>query len=148
VALLATAILRGQQDTVPGAPLPGLTSRELELFRLGRSDFLKVESTTEGLGPVFNGTSCAQCHNIPAIGGTGTITETRAGYRDETGRFHAPPGGTLMHLFSIPPHNCQVMLYEDTNEIASAATSVNMWAASESNARLFVRNPATASTTR
>jgi CxxC motif-containing protein (DUF1111 family) len=87
------------------------------LFRLGRSDFLEVESATEGLGPVFNGTSCAQCHNIPAIGGTGTIVETRAGYRDEAGRFHAPPGGTLMHLFSVPPHNCQVMVYEDANVI-------------------------------
>jgi hypothetical protein len=119
VALLATTILRGQQDTIPGAPLAGITSRELELFRLGRSDFLEVESATDGLGPVFNGTSCAQCHNIPAIGGTGTIVETRAGYRDEAGRFRAPPGGTLMHLFSVPPHNCQVMVYEEGNGSAS-----------------------------
>jgi len=110
-------VLCGQQDILPGAPLAGLTSRELELFRLGRSDFLEVESATDGLGPVFNGTSCAQCHNIPAIGGTGTIVETRAGYRDEAGRFHAPPGGTLMHLFSVPPHNCQVSVYEDANVI-------------------------------
>ncbi len=39
-----------QQPVIPGAPLAGLTSRELELFRLGREDFLEVESPDEGLG--------------------------------------------------------------------------------------------------
>src|SRR5262245_63290106 len=115
--LIAVAWLRAQDDPIPGAPLSGLTSRELELFRLGRSDFLEVETASEGLGPLFNGTSCAQCHNIPAVGGTGTMVETRAGYRDEKGKFHAPPGGTLMHLFSVPPHNCQVTIYEEANVI-------------------------------
>jgi CxxC motif-containing protein (DUF1111 family) len=107
-----------QEERVPGSPLPGISSRELELFRMGRNDFLEVETSTEGLGPLFNGTSCAQCHNIPAIGGTGTMVETRAGYRDEDGKFHAPPGGTLMHLFSVPPHDCQVSIYEEANVIA------------------------------
>lgn len=107
-----------QQNPLPGGALSGLTSRELELFRIGRNDFLEVETASEGLGPVFNGTSCAQCHNIPAIGGTGTIVETRAGYRDENGLFHAPPGGTLMHLFSLPPHDCQINVYEEANVIA------------------------------
>jgi CxxC motif-containing protein (DUF1111 family) len=117
-ALLVTGtILLAQQESVPGAPLPGLTARELELFRLGRADFLEVESATDGLGPLFNGTSCAQCHNIPSIGGTGTIIEIRAGYRDGAGKFHEPPGGTLMHLFSVPPHNCQVAVYEEANVI-------------------------------
>jgi len=115
--LFAGTILLGQQESVPGVPLAGLTSRELELFRLGRSDFLEVETATDGLGPLFNGTSCAQCHSIPAVGGTGTIIEIRAGYRDDTGKFHEPPGGTLMHLFSVPPHNCQVAVYEEANVI-------------------------------
>jgi CxxC motif-containing protein (DUF1111 family) len=107
-----------QHNPVPGGALPGLNSRELELFRIGRNDFLEVENAAEGLGPVFNGTSCAQCHNIPAVGGTGTMVETRAGYRDENGRFYPPAGGTLMHLFSIPPHDCQVNIYEEANVIA------------------------------
>jgi CxxC motif-containing protein (DUF1111 family) len=106
-----------QQERLPGGPLAGITSRELELFRTGRNDFLEVETATEGLGPLFNGTSCAQCHNIPTVGGTGTIVETRAGYRDEAGKFHSPPGGTLMHIFSVPPHDCQVSIYEEANVI-------------------------------
>src|SRR5262249_59090740 len=81
------------------------------------ADFHEVESAEEGLGPLFNGNSCAQCHNIPAVGGTGTMVEMRAGYRDEAGRFHAPPGGTLMHLFSVPPHNCQVSVYDEANVV-------------------------------
>lgn len=117
-----TSFVSAQQDAlIIGSPLPGISSRELELFRLGREDFLEVETAAEGLGPVFNGTSCAQCHNIPVVGGTGTMVETRAGHRDENGRFTAPPGGTLMHLFSIPPHTCQVSIgavYEEANVIA------------------------------
>jgi CxxC motif-containing protein (DUF1111 family) len=122
VALVfATAFLSAQQDTPPeGSPLAGIASRELELFRLGRTDFLAVETAAEGLGPRFNGSSCAQCHNIPAVGGTGTMVEMRAGYRDDEGRFHAPPDGTLVHLFSTAPHSCQAsipVMYEETNVI-------------------------------
>ncbi|HYI95667.1 MAG TPA: di-heme oxidoredictase family protein [Bryobacteraceae bacterium] len=110
--------LAGEQQAIPGGPLVGITSRELELFRMGREDFLEVETAEEGLGPLFNGLSCAQCHNIPAVGGTGTMVELRAGYKDEDGKFHAPTGGTLMHLFSVPPHDCQVSVYEEANVIA------------------------------
>lgn len=46
------------------------------------------------------------------------MVETRAGYRDENGRFHAPPGGTIMHLFSVPPHDCQISIYEEANVVA------------------------------
>ena len=48
---------------LPGEPLPGITPAELEEFRLGLDDFLEVETSDEGLGPAFNGTSCAACHN-------------------------------------------------------------------------------------
>src|SRR4051812_23775974 len=117
---LALAGLRSaaQESALPGATLSGVTARELELFREGRGDFMEVENASDGLGPMFNGTSCAQCHNIPSIGGTGTMVEVRAGYRDERGVFHAPPGGTLQHLFSVPPHDCQVSIYSEANIIA------------------------------
>jgi CxxC motif-containing protein (DUF1111 family) len=120
-AAIAFAILTvalAQQPGLPGSPMAGLTSQEFELFRVGREDFIEVETPEEGLGPMFNGTSCAQCHNIPAVGGTGTMVETRAGYRDENGRFHEPPGGTVMHLFSVPPHDCQISIYEEANVVA------------------------------
>lgn len=102
----------------PGSPLRGLTPLELELFRLGREDFIEVESPEDGLGPAFNGNSCAACHSVPAIGGASTIAEVRAGYRDASGKFVALNGGTLYHLFSTPPHRCQVQIPAEANVIA------------------------------
>ena len=110
-AALATALIGRAQDRPVGAggPLGGLTPREFSEFRLGLDDFLEVETAEEGLGPAFNATSCAVCHNIPAIGGSGLILEVRAGFRDASGAFRTfdPSGETLMHLFSTPTHGCQ-----------------------------------------
>lgn len=116
----AVAICLGQ-TSVPVRPLPGLTSLELEHFLLGLDDFTEVETPADGLGPAFNGASCAQCHSIPAIGGISSITEVRAGYQDEQGKFHELNGGTLFHLFSVPPHRCQVQIPAEANVIARRA---------------------------
>ena len=102
---------------LPGSPLQGLTPTEFERFRLGREDFLEVETAEEGLGPAYNGTSCSGCHSIPALGGTAAIAEIRAGYRDEQGNFIALYGGTLYHLFSTPPHRAQVQIPPEANVI-------------------------------
>jgi CxxC motif-containing protein (DUF1111 family) len=101
-----------QQGPRLGEPLAGITSRQLEEFRLGLDDFLEVETSEEGLGPAFNGTSCAVCHNVPVVGGAGVIGEIRAAGRDASGRPVAlsPDGETLFQLFSTPLHGCQVQL--------------------------------------
>jgi CxxC motif-containing protein (DUF1111 family) len=100
------------QATRIGDPLAGISSRQFEEFRLGLDDFLEVETSEEGLGPAFNGTSCAVCHNVPVVGGSGTIAEIRAAGRDAAGRPVplSPDGETLFQLFSIPTHGCQVIL--------------------------------------
>jgi CxxC motif-containing protein (DUF1111 family) len=115
--VVLTAQLRGP---APGEPLAGVTPAEFEEFRLGLDDFLEVETAEEGLGPAFNGTSCAACHNVPAIGGGGTIAEMRAGRRDASGRFQSfdATGETLFHLFSIPTHGCQAIVPDDANVFA------------------------------
>ena len=95
-----------------GEPLAGISSIDLEEFRLGLDDFLEVETAEEGLGPAFNGASCAVCHNVPVIGGGGTIAEIRAAGRDAEGRPVplSADGETLFQLFSTPLHGCQVQL--------------------------------------
>ena len=64
-------------------PLPGLVDPQLTDFRLGLAGFAEVETTEEGLGPVFNGKSCAECHAVPSVGGSepnvGVARETRIG---------------------------------------------------------------------
>jgi len=101
-----------------GEPLAGITAHEFEQFRVGLEDFSEVEAAEEGLGPVFNGRSCAECHNIPAIGGSGTILEFRAGHRAGDGQFFDLPGGSLYQLFSIPPHHCQERIPVQANIVA------------------------------
>jgi CxxC motif-containing protein (DUF1111 family) len=112
-----------QREVRPGDPLPGLTPVEFTEFRLGLDDFTEVETAEDGLGPAFNGTSCAVCHNVPSIGGAGVILEVRAAYRDEDGGFHGlnAAGDSLMHLFSIPSHGCQPIMPDNVTVVAHRA---------------------------
>lgn len=77
-----------------GAELPGLTRAELDAFNTGKTVFVTTEDPDEGLGPVFNGRSCAECHLQGGVGGAGNdllltrVTRIGAGsgasYRDLT----------------------------------------------------------------
>lgn len=106
-----------------GSPLQGITPLEFSEFRLGLEDFTEVETAEEGLGPAFNGASCAVCHSVPAIGGSGVILEVRAGYRDESGdaRGLNPADDTLIHMLSVPNHGCQPQIPNDVDVIAHRA---------------------------
>ena len=116
--------LRGQEARLrPGDPLPGITGAEAQRFRTGLEAFTDVLEPELGLGPVFNGTSCAGCHSIPAVGGSGTLTVVRAGMRDQDGKFHVLPGGTLFQMFSIPDFACQVQIPAEANVIARRITT-------------------------
>src|SRR6185369_11117300 len=117
------AIGETQTSQSVGNPLPGITATEFSEFRLGLDDFTEVETAEEGLGPAYNGTSCAVCHNVPTIGGGGVILELRAGYRDSAGTHTGlnPAGDTLIHLLSTPAHACQVQMPDDVTVIARRA---------------------------
>ena len=52
-------------------PLSGLTAAELNRFNQGRAVFERVFESSNGLGPLFNSTSCAGCHEDPSVGGFG-----------------------------------------------------------------------------
>lgn len=82
--LLATQ-LPAQNDPGPrsgpagaGGFYPTLNTNERGLFNQSLGRFLEVDSVTgslpgedgKGLGPTFNGNSCAQCHAQPAAGGS------------------------------------------------------------------------------
>jgi CxxC motif-containing protein (DUF1111 family) len=86
---------------------------EDERFAAAREAFEEVETPATGLGVHFNETSCAGCHLPPKIaaeaaptglpggtsslpGGSGPITELRAGFLAANGRFVPAPGGTLI----------------------------------------------------
>ena len=69
-AVLVAGTGAGATDVVRPASyrLPPLLA---QLFAAGRTQFEAVETPASGLGPVFNGRSCAECHTSPAIGGGG-----------------------------------------------------------------------------
>jgi hypothetical protein len=57
--------------SVLGSGIPGLSATEASDFTVGAEEFAKVETADDGIGPVFNGTSCAECHKAGAVGGAG-----------------------------------------------------------------------------
>jgi CxxC motif-containing protein (DUF1111 family) len=118
--LMALEVAGQNGRPLPGDPLPGIHPSEFEEFRLGLDDFTEVETAEEGLGPAFNGTSCAVCHSVPSIGGAGVVAEVRAARRDEQGQFIelAPTSGSLFQIFSIPTHTCQPVIPPEANVIS------------------------------
>ena len=75
-----TVVDPGPRGGQPGAggPLAGLNADEQGVFLDAKDIFAEVDSVSggvsgepgKGLGPAFNGNSCAACHAQPAVGGT------------------------------------------------------------------------------
>jgi CxxC motif-containing protein (DUF1111 family) len=62
-----------------GDPLPGLSRDLLSRFQAGKVVFEKTFDVPGGLGPVFNDTSCVNCHDQGAVGGGDNRLETHFG---------------------------------------------------------------------
>ncbi|MEM7309067.1 MAG: di-heme oxidoredictase family protein [Planctomycetota bacterium] len=62
-----------------GEPLRGLSPAQTTAFLNGRTEFDTVLTIADGLGPIFNDSSCSQCHSSPDIGGFSTTFVTRFG---------------------------------------------------------------------
>jgi len=89
-------------------------------FELDREVFQEREEAGEGLGPVYNAQSCAECHQNPLAGGSSQITELRAGHLN--GRFFVdPPGGSLIQERAIHPSIQERVL--DEYEVRTFRTS-------------------------
>src|SRR2546426_6270099 len=52
-----------------------------------RATFEERDDVVKGLGPVYNATSCVDCHQNPVTGGISQISELRAGHNDGSGNF-------------------------------------------------------------
>ena len=85
-----------------GQPLPTLTESLLARFEIGKTAFSEDLTIEGGLGPIFNKTSCANCHNNP-VGGAGSQTVTRFGFIGKKGGFDplADVGGSLLQAEAI-----------------------------------------------
>jgi cysteine-rich repeat protein len=92
-----------------GAPYTRLTDDERALFDQAQDEFAKEDGVADGLGPVFNGVSCAECHSNPTIGGSSPRVETRFGRWVGT-TFDPMPsyGGGLIQEQGIATGSCSV----------------------------------------
>lgn len=55
-----------------------------------QADFEAVLQIPEGLGPLYNGQSCRECHQNPVSGAATQVTELRVGHNGPDGRFRTP----------------------------------------------------------
>src|SRR6266436_3413350 len=67
-----------QQPPALGEPLAGLTPEQRAQFEEGKQIFQRIFEPKDGLGPLFNGNSCAACHETPVVGGLGDEVEVHA----------------------------------------------------------------------
>jgi CxxC motif-containing protein (DUF1111 family) len=64
-----------------------------DTFALDQAQFERKHDPSQagtGLGPVYNATACAECHQNVVTGAASQITELRAGHRDASGNFVNP----------------------------------------------------------
>jgi CxxC motif-containing protein (DUF1111 family) len=70
--------IKAVDEGKPGGPVAGLTKRQLERFYRCKKVFQKVFEPQDGLGPLFNESSCAQCHGGANSTGAAGSDEGRA----------------------------------------------------------------------
>jgi CxxC motif-containing protein (DUF1111 family) len=68
----------------------GIAEPSGDTFALDQAQFERRHDPSTGLGPVFNATSCAECHQNGVTGAASQITEVRAGHRAANGNFVNP----------------------------------------------------------
>ena len=68
----------------------GLIEPAGDTFALDQQIYEQVHDVSTGLGPVYNGRACAECHQNPVSGGASQFTELRVGHTDANGNFVNP----------------------------------------------------------
>jgi CxxC motif-containing protein (DUF1111 family) len=78
------------QNPPPATVSNGIVEPPGDTFVADQLQFERVHDATNGLGPVFNATSCAACHQNNVTGSSSQMTELRAGHTDANGNFVNP----------------------------------------------------------
>ena len=78
----------------------GVAEPSMDSFMLDQQVYEKQHDVNDGLGPVYNGRSCAECHQNPVSGGASQFTELRIGHNDQNGNFVNP---------TVPQDDCMLL---------------------------------------
>jgi CxxC motif-containing protein (DUF1111 family) len=68
----------------------GLAEPPGDTYALDQQNYERIHDVSTGLGPVYNGRACAECHQNPVSGGASQFTELRIGHNDANGNFVNP----------------------------------------------------------
>jgi CxxC motif-containing protein (DUF1111 family) len=68
----------------------GFTEPPGDTYAVDQQNYERVHDVSTGLGPVYNGRACAECHQNPVSGGASQFTELRVGHDDANGNFVNP----------------------------------------------------------
>jgi CxxC motif-containing protein (DUF1111 family) len=91
-------------------------------FDTAVEEFTGPEDTAAGLGPIFNGNGCGECHIAnQTLGATSQIVERRAGFWNGT-TFVDHPGGSLIQDRAFDPNDQELVIPASTNVIALRST--------------------------
>lgn len=92
-------------------------------FLVLRERFAKKQAISDGIGPVYNAVSCADCHANPVVGGNSQVLELRAGHASGD-TFVDHPGGSLIQERAIDPAIQERVL--DGNEVRAFRASTSL----------------------
>src|SRR5205823_14255419 len=107
----------------------GLLSQQQ--FIEARKAFEEIETPEKGLGIHFNEASCAACHPAPGArrlpGGSGPITEIRAGFLGLHNEFLPAPGGTLITTRAVGTATPEIKALSDKQNIRDRFTTISLF---------------------
>jgi CxxC motif-containing protein (DUF1111 family) len=110
------------QDALTNSPnSPQIPDDECD-FDAAAEEFTGPETTADGLGPIFNGNGCGECHIAnQTLGATSQIVERRAGFWNGS-TFVDHPGGSLIQDRAFDPNDQELVIPASTNVIALRST--------------------------
>ena len=108
-----------------GTPVPEGGTPTRANFEGLKAIFEERDVVADGLGPVYNAQSCAECHQNPVTGGISQITELRAGHLDANGVFVDAAGGSLINDRATNA-NIQERVPSTGDNIRTFRTSLNV----------------------
>jgi hypothetical protein len=68
----------------------GIVEPPRDTFARDQQVYEENKAVADGLGPVYNATSCVMCHQDPNSGAAAQVTELRVGHNDANGNFVNP----------------------------------------------------------
>jgi len=131
VAAILTTNLWSQEATQSFESQNGFLTQQQ--FLEAQRAFEEVQTPQLGLGIHFNEASCAACHVAPGPkrlpGGSGPVTEIRAGFLGANNEFFPAPGGSLITTRAVGNATPEIKALSDKQNIRDRFITISLFGA-------------------